>query len=129
MHLYKNDKTNKNVLYVWYTYQCFSMFCQQVAAPHPEEELDRLTKKLVYDMNHPPTEEYFGMFQYFIFPDVLLLILCVTMTVMDLSLSNFLCQVDVLGVEIMFWEMAVAVSLWSRCFMWSVSPVSPVMPV
>ncbi|KAM6949118.1 thyroid receptor-interacting protein 6 [Aplochiton taeniatus] len=26
----------------------------------PEEELDRLTKKLVYDMNHPPTEEYFG---------------------------------------------------------------------
>lgn len=30
------------------------------SAPHPEEELDRLTKKLVYDMNHPPTEEYFG---------------------------------------------------------------------
>ncbi|XP_066537228.1 thyroid receptor-interacting protein 6 isoform X2 [Hoplias malabaricus] len=28
--------------------------------PRPEEELDRLTKKLVYDMNHPPTEEYFG---------------------------------------------------------------------
>ncbi|XP_028654244.2 thyroid receptor-interacting protein 6 [Erpetoichthys calabaricus] len=26
----------------------------------PEDELDRLTKKLVYDMNHPPTEEYFG---------------------------------------------------------------------
>ncbi|XP_075906670.1 thyroid receptor-interacting protein 6 isoform X2 [Nelusetta ayraudi] len=26
----------------------------------PEEELDRLTKKLVYDMNHPPTEDYFG---------------------------------------------------------------------
>ncbi|XP_026887140.2 thyroid receptor-interacting protein 6 isoform X1 [Electrophorus electricus] len=26
----------------------------------PEEELDRLTKKLVYDMNHPPAEEYFG---------------------------------------------------------------------
>lgn len=33
---------------------------KQGAAPHPEEELDRLTKKLVYDMNHPPTEEYFG---------------------------------------------------------------------
>ncbi|KAJ3585743.1 hypothetical protein NHX12_014462, partial [Muraenolepis orangiensis] len=28
--------------------------------PRPEEELDRLTKKLVYDMNHPPVEEYFG---------------------------------------------------------------------
>ncbi|XP_016141158.1 thyroid receptor-interacting protein 6 isoform X2 [Sinocyclocheilus grahami] len=30
------------------------------AAPHHEEELERLTKKLVYDMNNPPTEEYFG---------------------------------------------------------------------
>ncbi|XP_045577659.1 thyroid receptor-interacting protein 6 isoform X2 [Salmo salar] len=30
------------------------------AAPRPEEELDQLTKKLVYDMSHPPTEEYFG---------------------------------------------------------------------
>ncbi|KAJ8416624.1 hypothetical protein AAFF_G00325020 [Aldrovandia affinis] len=30
------------------------------ALPRPEEELERLTKKLVYDMNHPPTEEYFG---------------------------------------------------------------------
>ncbi|KAG7260929.1 hypothetical protein CRUP_027178 [Coryphaenoides rupestris] len=30
------------------------------ATPRPEEELDRLTKKLVYDMNHPPVEEYFG---------------------------------------------------------------------
>ncbi|KAF0871631.1 TRIP6 protein, partial [Crocuta crocuta] len=26
----------------------------------PEEELERLTKKLVHDMNHPPTGEYFG---------------------------------------------------------------------
>lgn len=26
----------------------------------PEDELDRLTKKLVYDMNHPPAEDYFG---------------------------------------------------------------------
>ncbi|XP_062305749.1 thyroid receptor-interacting protein 6 isoform X1 [Osmerus eperlanus] len=32
----------------------------QGSALKPEEELDRLTKKLVYDMNHPPTEEYFG---------------------------------------------------------------------
>ncbi|CAL8377892.1 unnamed protein product [Gadus morhua 'NCC'] len=30
------------------------------STPRPEEELDRLTKKLVYDMNHPPVEEYFG---------------------------------------------------------------------
>lgn len=30
------------------------------SVPRPEEELDRLTKKLMYDMNHPPTEEYFG---------------------------------------------------------------------
>uniref|UniRef100_A0A3P9HDL4 LIM zinc-binding domain-containing protein n=1 Tax=Oryzias latipes TaxID=8090 RepID=A0A3P9HDL4_ORYLA len=30
------------------------------ATMRPEEELDRLTKKLVYDMNHPPAEDYFG---------------------------------------------------------------------
>ncbi|XP_014062399.1 thyroid receptor-interacting protein 6-like isoform X2 [Salmo salar] len=30
------------------------------AALRSEEELDQLTKKLVYDMNHPPTEEFFG---------------------------------------------------------------------
>ena len=37
--------------------------CVLQGAPtsRPEEELDRLTKKLVYDMNHPPVEEYFGM--------------------------------------------------------------------
>ncbi|XP_017294463.1 thyroid receptor-interacting protein 6 isoform X3 [Kryptolebias marmoratus] len=33
---------------------------QGAAATRPEEELDRLTKKLVYDMNHPPAEDYFG---------------------------------------------------------------------
>ncbi|XP_068611707.1 thyroid receptor-interacting protein 6 [Brachionichthys hirsutus] len=33
---------------------------QGPAATRPEEELDRLTKKLVYDMNHPPAEDYFG---------------------------------------------------------------------
>ncbi|XP_028820856.1 thyroid receptor-interacting protein 6-like isoform X1 [Denticeps clupeoides] len=32
----------------------------KASMPRPEEELDRLTKKLVYDMNHPPAEEYFG---------------------------------------------------------------------
>ncbi|XP_036378242.1 lipoma-preferred partner isoform X3 [Megalops cyprinoides] len=26
----------------------------------PDEELDRLTKKMLYDMNNPPAEEYFG---------------------------------------------------------------------
>lgn len=30
------------------------------AITRPEDELDRLTKKLVYDMNHPPAEDYFG---------------------------------------------------------------------
>lgn len=33
---------------------------QGTATTRPEEELDRLTKKLVYDMNHPPVEDYFG---------------------------------------------------------------------
>ncbi|XP_061664731.1 thyroid receptor-interacting protein 6 isoform X2 [Syngnathoides biaculeatus] len=34
---------------------------KHMAVPtRPEEELDRLTKKLVYDMNHPPAEDYFG---------------------------------------------------------------------
>lgn len=38
-----------------------SSFSQQGAATsRPEEELDRLTKKLVYDMNHPPADDYFG---------------------------------------------------------------------
>ncbi|XP_072497465.1 thyroid receptor-interacting protein 6 isoform X3 [Notamacropus eugenii] len=38
-------------------------FPVQQAAPSrapPEEELERLTKKLVHDMNHPPSGEYFG---------------------------------------------------------------------
>uniref|UniRef100_A0AAY4CW07 LIM zinc-binding domain-containing protein n=1 Tax=Denticeps clupeoides TaxID=299321 RepID=A0AAY4CW07_9TELE len=26
----------------------------------PEDELERLTKKMLYDMDHPPSEEYFG---------------------------------------------------------------------
>lgn len=39
----------------------YPLFFQQVlATARPEEELDRLTKKLVYDMNHPPVEDYFG---------------------------------------------------------------------
>lgn len=34
----------------------------KVSAPvaHPEDELERLTKKMLYDMDHPPSEEYFG---------------------------------------------------------------------
>ena len=27
---------------------------------HPEDELERLTKKMLFDMDHPPSEEYFG---------------------------------------------------------------------
>uniref|UniRef100_S4RHT6 LIM zinc-binding domain-containing protein n=1 Tax=Petromyzon marinus TaxID=7757 RepID=S4RHT6_PETMA len=27
---------------------------------HPEDEVDRLTKKMLHDMNNPPSEEYFG---------------------------------------------------------------------
>nr|XP_061790715.1 lipoma-preferred partner homolog isoform X1 [Nerophis lumbriciformis] len=29
-------------------------------AAHPEDELERLTKKMLFDMDHPPSEEYFG---------------------------------------------------------------------
>lgn len=34
----------------------------QGSAPmaHPEDELERLTKKMLFDMDHPPSEEYFG---------------------------------------------------------------------
>ncbi|XP_072447756.1 thyroid receptor-interacting protein 6-like isoform X1 [Chiloscyllium punctatum] len=32
----------------------------QAQVSRPEEELDQITKKLVHDMNNPPTEEYFG---------------------------------------------------------------------
>ncbi|XP_055521324.1 thyroid receptor-interacting protein 6 [Leucoraja erinacea] len=32
----------------------------QAQSSQPEEELDRITKKLVHDMNNPPSEEYFG---------------------------------------------------------------------
>ncbi|XP_061446729.1 thyroid receptor-interacting protein 6 [Rhineura floridana] len=35
-------------------------FQHQAPPSRPEEELDRLTKKLVYDMNNPPSGEYFG---------------------------------------------------------------------
>lgn len=27
---------------------------------HPEDELERLTKKMLFDMDNPPSEEYFG---------------------------------------------------------------------
>lgn len=38
----------------------YSFFQQGIATSRPEDELERLTKKLVYDMNHPPVEDYFG---------------------------------------------------------------------
>ncbi|XP_072110953.1 lipoma-preferred partner homolog isoform X2 [Mobula birostris] len=31
-----------------------------VPVARPEDELDRLTKKMLYDMDHPPSDEYFG---------------------------------------------------------------------
>lgn len=58
-----------NSLVIWFiqiegqmiSFVCkMSMLNHQGTVSRPEEELDRLTKKLVYDMNHPPTEEYFG---------------------------------------------------------------------
>ncbi len=45
---------------------CESQLCpspgSQVVAPiaHPEDELERLTKKMLFDMDNPPSEEYFG---------------------------------------------------------------------
>lgn len=30
------------------------------ASGRPEDELERLTKKMLYDMDNPPSEEYFG---------------------------------------------------------------------
>lgn len=36
---------------------------------HPEDELERLTKKMLFDMDNPPSEEYFGkncLFIYFL---------------------------------------------------------------
>lgn len=34
----------------------------QGSAPiaHPEDELERLTKKMLFDMDNPPSDEYFG---------------------------------------------------------------------
>ena len=37
-----------------------SLTSQVPLSQPPEEELERLTKKLVHDMNHPPSGEYFG---------------------------------------------------------------------
>lgn len=38
------------------------MSASQGGAPqaHPEDELERLTKKMLFDMDNPPSEEYFG---------------------------------------------------------------------
>lgn len=36
--------------------------CPQTGASvaHPEDELERLTKKMLFDMDNPPSQEYFG---------------------------------------------------------------------
>ncbi|OCT78518.1 hypothetical protein XELAEV_180296105mg, partial [Xenopus laevis] len=31
----------------------------QGSSPRPEDELELLTKKMLYDMENPPSEEYF----------------------------------------------------------------------
>ena len=52
-------------------FDCFGRLCEsqpwsfsyfQGSAPmaHPEDELERLTKKMLFDMDNPPSEEYFG---------------------------------------------------------------------
>lgn len=45
----------------WKWMQCFFSGPQSSApVAHPEDELERLTKKMLFDMDHPPSEEYFG---------------------------------------------------------------------
>ncbi|KAK0149597.1 Lipoma-preferred partner [Merluccius polli] len=40
---------------------CFDLFMKHSRTQsHSEDELERLTKKMLFDMEHPPTEEYFG---------------------------------------------------------------------
>ena len=52
--------------YFLYFLENVHLFVQQGTAALRQEELDGLTKKLVYDMNHPPTEEYLGTFLFLI---------------------------------------------------------------
>ncbi|KAL8188297.1 UNVERIFIED_CONTAM: hypothetical protein K2H54_064980, partial [Gekko kuhli] len=35
---------------------------QNVPLFRPEDELEHLTKKMLYDMENPPSDEYFGMY-------------------------------------------------------------------
>ncbi|CAG05656.1 unnamed protein product [Tetraodon nigroviridis] len=37
-------------------------FSTGASVAHPEDELERLTKKMLFDMDHPPSEEYFDRF-------------------------------------------------------------------
>nr|XP_033781299.1 thyroid receptor-interacting protein 6 isoform X1 [Geotrypetes seraphini] len=56
-----SGKTNKEELGpLRQTPEGLTSYRQQGSVTRPEEELDRLTKKLIYDMNHPPAGEYFG---------------------------------------------------------------------
>lgn len=66
------------------------IFVQQgTAAPRPEEELDQLTKKLVYDMSHPHTEEDFGTFRFL---SNKMDVLCVDWTVIYILISPWVTQ-------------------------------------
>jgi len=39
---------------------CLSVSQGGAPVAHPEDELERLTKKMLFDMDNPPSEEYFG---------------------------------------------------------------------
>lgn len=62
----KNNNTNKTIsnqqpfTLTLTPLMCHLCFQPGAATTRPEDELERLTKKLVYDMNHPPVEDYFG---------------------------------------------------------------------
>lgn len=42
---------------LWSELLCLSV---SQGSAHPEDELERLTKKMLFDMDNPPSEEYFG---------------------------------------------------------------------
>lgn len=102
------------------------VFQQGTVSSRPEEELEWLTKKLVYDMNHPPSEDYFGTVFSHHMMMVLTLHPCINW---DLQFPSFyLHQAAVLAVATMLSVMEAVALPWSRCSTWSVSPASPAMP-
>lgn len=49
-----------SVGFVNHNYVPFSGSQGSAPMAHPEDELERLTKKMLFDMDNPPSEEYFG---------------------------------------------------------------------